>query len=192
MYVRARVCALRVLLFNCDNIFTSRQRSECLGTSSRPMYVLLVFSQFVSGLSYLPAGDAMRIIVHENKIRMALLSFKSTNRYDSAIVWREQRGPALLWSPSRRAVAWYILSAVFGVRQYNSFLRRNHAFSFCFSLRLSYVIFFVSILVQVSVAAQKIFRGKQGRLKARRELLRKCAAVEVSCLPQSTYLFRYA
>ncbi|CAM9781123.1 unnamed protein product [Scytosiphon promiscuus] len=34
-------------------------------------------------------------------------------------------------------------------------------------------------MLLVCVASQKLFRGKQGRLKARRELLRRCAAVEV-------------
>lgn len=37
----------------------------------------------------------------------------------------------------------------------------------------------LSDVPQACVAAQKLLRGKQGRLKARRELLRRCAAVEV-------------
>lgn len=39
------------------------------------------------------------------------------------------------------------------------------------------------ICVKVCVATQKMFRGKQGRLKARRKLLRKCAAVDVRVFP---------
>lgn len=42
---------------------------------------------------------------------------------------------------------------------------------------------------QVCVASQKMLRGKQGRLKARRELLRQCAAVEVSSFVPCTSFF---
>ena len=50
----------------------------------------------------------------------------------------------------------------------------------------------VLFLFQVSIAAQKIFRGKQGRLKARRELLQKCAAVEVRRCVSPAHVFRFA
>lgn len=50
---------------------------------------------------------------------------------------------------------------------------------------------FVALIFQVSIAAQKFFRGKQGRLKARRELLHKCAAIEVRCVALGVCSLRY-
>eukprot|EP00903_Cladosiphon_okamuranus_P017045 g15710.t1 len=47
-------------------------------------------------------------------------------------------------------------------------------------------------ILLVCVAAQKMFRGKQGRLKARRELLRQCAAVELQRIVRGRAVRRVA